>query len=495
MDPDSEHRDEAAPVGPLRLRYTAMSDVGRVRKDNQDSGYAGPHLLAVADGVGGSARGDVASGAAIAALADLDQAPGNDLQGLLAEGIHAAQRRIARLASGRPELDGTSTTVTAAVFDGTRIGIGHVGDSRGYLLREGRIYQLTKDHTFVQSLIDEGRITEAESRVHPHRNMILRAVDGVHEAEPDLFLVDVALGDRLLLCSDGASGVLDNPTLGVMLGEGTVEAVAVLLVQEALEQGSTDNVTVVVADVVAADEADPGDPEETQGMLLGPIVVGAASEPARPVSARTDDETGEIEATPLAEERSAGAAHGSGPPPRDTRDAEEIRYAPREPRKLRWAFRVGVLVVVVALLWVGGAAAYAWSQKQYYVASSDDNVAIYRGLEADVPVVHLHKVYERSDTEVADLPDYYRGQVRDGMTAANLDSARALVRRLGVAATCSSAAAAPSSPSSSPSATTSTPTPPSASASAQAGASATPSPSATPTRAPDGTVVDCSDQP
>ena len=197
-------------TGRLRLRYTALSDVGRVRKDNQDSGYAGEHLLAIADGVGGSARGDVASSAAIGELRALDDPPGNDLQGALAEAIERSHQQIAALVEQHPEIDGTSTTVTAAVFDGTRVGIGHVGDSRGYLLRDGVISQITKDHTFVQSLIDEGRITEEESRVHPHRNLILRAVDGKHEPEPDLFLVDVVAGDRILLCSDGASGVLSD---------------------------------------------------------------------------------------------------------------------------------------------------------------------------------------------------------------------------------------------------------------------------------------------
>src|SRR4029079_10534037 len=117
--------------------------------------------------------------------------------------------------------NGTSTTATVALFDGQRIGLGHVGDSRAYLLRDGDLSQLTVDHTFVQSLIDEGRITEAESRVHPHRNIILKALDGVREAEPDLFVLELVAGDRLLLCSDGASGVLDDPRLAEILAAGT----------------------------------------------------------------------------------------------------------------------------------------------------------------------------------------------------------------------------------------------------------------------------------
>ena len=299
-------------TGRLRLRYTALSDVGRVRKDNQDSGYAGEHLLAIADGVGGSARGDVASSAAIGELRALDEPPGNDLQGALAEAIERSHRQIAGLVEQHPELDGTSTTVTAAVFDGTRVGVGHVGDSRGYLLRDGAISQITKDHTFVQSLIDEGRITEEESRVHPHRNLILRAVDGKHEPEPDLFLVDVVAGDRILLCSDGASGVLATQDMARILGTGTVENAAVELIRAALDAGSSDNVTVVVADVTDAAVADP---EETGPVALGPIVVGAAAEKRKGLSSRKlramrRSDTGELDPVP-AEARHAGRPRGA----------------------------------------------------------------------------------------------------------------------------------------------------------------------------------------
>src|SRR3954452_8492939 len=249
----------AAGVTRLGLRYSAISDVGRVRKDNQDSGYASPHLLVIADGVGGAARGDVASSTAVQALRRIDGPPPEDMLEALAGAIHRAHDRIAELVEQNPEYDGTSTTVTAALFDGTRIGVGHVGDSRGYLLRGGTLSQLTKDHTFVQSLIDEGRITEDEARNHPHRNLILRAVDGVHETDPDLFELDVAPGDRLLLCSDGASGVLDANRLSDILGTGSPDHAAVELVRASLEAGSSDNVTCVVADVV------PLDPEPTNG--------------------------------------------------------------------------------------------------------------------------------------------------------------------------------------------------------------------------------------
>ena len=176
----------------FRLQYAAISDVGRVRKDNQDSGYAGPWVLTVCDGVGGAARGDIASSTAVQQLRRLDEKPTDDLLGQVAGALHRAHDRIGELVDEDPALNGTSTTATVALFDGTRLGMGHVGDSRAYLFRDNAITQLTKDHTFVQTLIDEGRITEDEARVHPHRNLILKAIDGIHEAEPDLFHVELA---------------------------------------------------------------------------------------------------------------------------------------------------------------------------------------------------------------------------------------------------------------------------------------------------------------
>ena len=208
--------------------------------------------------------------------APADDARTDDMLGALAGAIHRSHDRIAELVREFPELEGTSSTVTAAMFDGTVFGIGHVGDSRGYLLRDGTLSQLTTDHTFVQSLIDEGRITEDEARVHPHRNLILRAVDGVHEPEPDVFTLDAAPGDRLLLCSDGCSGVLADADLAASAGRGHAGEAAVQLVQAALAAGSSDNVTVVVADVVEDDADDAARRRPT-----GPLVVGAAADARR----------------------------------------------------------------------------------------------------------------------------------------------------------------------------------------------------------------------
>jgi PPM family protein phosphatase len=392
----------------LHLRFAALSDVGRVRRDNQDSGYVGPHLLVIADGVGGAARGDIASSAAVDALRKLDVTPGDDALSELAATIHLAHDRLAEIVEAHPELDGTSTTVTAAIFDGTQLQVGHVGDSRGYLLRGGELRSLTTDHTLVQSLVDEGRITEEEARVHPHRNLILRAVDGVHEPEPDLFPVPLETGDRILFCSDGCSGVLDDATMARLLGDGALDEGAASLVRAALEAGSSDNVTVVIAEVV----------DGTADSVLEPAVVGAAA--TAPHRQLSDDATGNLSESDLA----ALEAEDLGP------DPEELRYAPRAPRRFVWARRVAALGVLVLLFAVGAGALYSWSQGQYYVSDDSGDVVIFKGVKAEFPGVDTHHVAERTEVALDDLESYDAGRVRSGISADDLADARRIVEDL-----------------------------------------------------------------
>jgi protein phosphatase len=402
---------------PLSLRYAALSDVGRVRKNNQDSGFAGPHLLMVADGVGGAARGDIASSTAVQILRRLDAPPPDNMAEAMAGAIHRAHDRLAELVDEDPELDGTSKTITAALFDGTKITVGHVGDSRGYLLREGTLSRLTKDHTFVQGLIDEGRITEEESRTHPHRNLILRAVDGVHETDPDLFDVEVAPGDRILLCSDGCSGVLDDDRIADILGTGSVDYAAVELIRASLDAGSSDNVTAVVADVV--DEA-TAEPDTGAAATTGPMLVGAAAEQPRkqPLACKSFfrghrcGDTGEME--PVPGEAASGAEV----------DPEALRYAPRPPRRFTWVRRFIAVGILLAVLVGAAALAYGWSQDQYYVAVADEKVAIFRGIQSDIPGLTMHRVAETTDVTMQSLPAYRAEQVRAGLPADGLEKAR-----------------------------------------------------------------------
>ena len=363
----------------LSLRYAALSDLGRYRKDNQDAGYASPHLLVIADGVGGAAYGDVASHTAVQILRRLDELgqPTEDMLEALAGSIHRVHDKLNELVEHDPELDGTSTTITAGLFDGARLGVAHLGDSRAYLLRGGEVSQITKDHTFVQSLIDEGRITEDEARSHPHRNLILRAVDGVHDPDPDLFHLDLEPGDRLLFCSDGCSGVMDNAQLTQVLGNGGVDFAAAELVRTSLDLGTTDNVTVVVADVVAADTPVDGDSAgaDEESMLVGAAAVQPrklTAQPAKDKHRFRRSDTGEIPAVEGAEVD-------------EDVDPEELRYALRPPRRMTWLRRLVYVLLALLVLAGLGKVGYDWTQDQYYVADDGDVVAVYQGVDFDLP--------------------------------------------------------------------------------------------------------------
>ena len=424
----------------LSWRYTAISDTGRVRKNNQDSGYAGEHLLCVADGMGGAAAGDLASTVAVQTLRRLDAPPPEDLLGALAGAVLRANVRLAEMVESDPTVDGMGTTATAIVLDGDQAGLVHIGDSRAYLLRDGQLQQLTEDHTLVQSLIDEGRITAAEARHHPHRSLILRVLDGRQDIQPDLRLLDVRAGDRLLVCSDGLSGFVEDDAIARVLGSGSVDSAAVELLHLALDSGSTDNVTCVVGEVVGAPgngtgsvaaplEAGRNDLTDTTDQALasvstGPMLVGAVSEESRsralsqaapPRSKRSSDPG-------TAAPASAGASAAPD-------DPEQLRYAPLAPGRRPWRMLVIAGVLLVALA-VAGVLAYRWSQQQYYVGSAGDNVAIYQGVRLDLPGMSLSHEYETTDVAVADLPDYNAGQVVDGMAADDLTDARSIVSRL-----------------------------------------------------------------
>src|SRR5581483_5102799 len=251
----------------LVLRYSARSDRGLVRSSNQDSVYAGPRLLALADGMGGHAAGEVASKLVISALVPLDDdEPGDDLLAQLREATAEGNAAITELVHEQPDLEGMGTTLTAILFAGKRLGMVHVGDSRAYLLRDGQLSQITKDDTFVQSLIDEGRITEEEAQTHPQRSLLLRAMTG-HELEPTLAVREARAGDRYLLCSDGLSGVVSDETLAETLHIPDPQACANKMIELALRGGGPDNITCIVADVVDIDFGEDA-----------PIVGGAAGD-------------------------------------------------------------------------------------------------------------------------------------------------------------------------------------------------------------------------
>src|ERR1700689_4077631 len=261
----------------LVLRYAVRSDVGLLREGNEDSAYAGPRLLAGADGMGGHAAGEVASSLTISAMAELDsEQVGGDMLTALSAAVADANTRLQEMIAANPAVEGMGTTLTALLWSEGHAAVCHIGDSRGYLLRDGELYQITHDHTLVQSLVDEGRISVDDVSTHPQRSLLLRALDGRSIAEPDLSVHDGLAGDRYLLCSDGLSGGVSDGTRRETLATiADPEAVPRQLIELALHGGGPDNITCIVADVV--------DTETTRlPSTRTPVLAGAAANAGDP---------------------------------------------------------------------------------------------------------------------------------------------------------------------------------------------------------------------
>ncbi|HVW44529.1 MAG TPA: PP2C family serine/threonine-protein phosphatase [Amycolatopsis sp.] len=393
----------------LVLRYAARSDRGLVRSSNQDSVYAGPRLLALADGMGGHAAGEVASKVVIASLAPLDDdEPGDDLLSQLREAVSGGNAAISELVANDPDLDGMGTTLTAMLFSGSRMGMVHVGDSRAYLHRNGQFAQITRDDSFVNELLEQGRITADQAATHPQRSLLLKALTG-HEVEPSLTVREARSGDRYLLCSDGLSGMVSDETLAEAIQIPDPQDCADRMIELALKGGGTDNVTVIVADVVDVDFGEDA-----------PIVGGAAGDGS--------DEYHQGD-SPAARARALTAP----PPLPQPTAAEPYEENPKAKRRRRWRWIVGILVVLV-LLAAGAIATRYFVLSQYYVGEGANNeVAVFRGVPGSILGIQLHEQAEGSCPQGSSLCDVLtvpqlqqdaQTAVRNGVKKDGLQSAR-----------------------------------------------------------------------
>lgn len=399
----------------LVLKYVARSDRGLVRSNNQDSVYAGPRLLAVADGMGGHAAGEIASKIVIAALASLDDdEPGDDLLDQLREAVLAGNGAISELVANDPELDGMGTTLTAILFAGSKLGLVNIGDSRTYLMRNGVVTQITHDDSFVQSLIDEGRITAEEANTHPQRSLLLRALTGHEVIEPTLNLRTVLPGDRYLLCSDGLSGVISHETLTETMRIRDAQTCADRMIELALRGGGPDNVTVIIADVVDVDFGDDA-----------PIVGGAAGD-------------GSDDAPPPDSPASRARALNPVPPPQQRAGPQQEPPKSRR-RKL---VRTLLLTALVLLVLAGGAFLTQYLVlRQYYVSAADTGeIGIFQGVRGSFLGVKLNREIEGSCPAnepgcelitVNDLKQGARDNVRNGIAGLqSKEDAEGVIHRL-----------------------------------------------------------------
>ena len=404
-------------------KSTAVSHVGKIRQNNQDSGYAGAQLFVVADGMGGHAGGDVASAIALKRVMEADRqyVSAADAEFALQSALSAANTMLAETVFEHPELTGMGTTVSAILRSGSQVVIAHIGDSRIYLLRDGTLKQITADHTFVQRLVDSGRITPEEAAVHPRRSVLMRVLGDVDAApEIDTTVLDVLPGDRWLLCSDGLSSyVSDEKIAHALTAQTAVKDAADRLVKESLDQGAPDNVTVVIVDI-----DDTGESGSSPVIIVGSAAVPLTFEGEsgrRPLRLPT------LLLHPLKSTQAREDAHFE--PESDEYLDELILEDRRRARRRRITWLVGVIVIaalIVTALFVG----YRWSQSLYYVGADGQTVAIYRGVQQDIGPISLHSVYSETSVQLADLPSYTRKTVEGTISATDLADAKAIIKRL-----------------------------------------------------------------
>ena len=479
---------------PIAFRYAARSDVGQVRSKNDDSAYAGRYLAVVADGMGGHVGGDVASASAVIDLTGLDL-PGHDggAATVLADEIQNANQNLAKLVQTNPRLGGMGTTVTSLLVHGEELSVAHIGDSRAYRLSPAEGFsQVTTDHTFVQRLIDEGRLLPEEAESHPHKNVLMRVLGDV-DASPELEVQTVrpVVGERWLLCSDGLNAVVSAQTIeSVMRSTGDLNQIANSLVELTLDRGAPDNVTVVVVQVEEIPPDSGTDPRtgELQGAvpdasrtsdeqlaseaqlwdtsLDSPVAGGAFAEPPAP-----GDSTGSTESSAASLRRelserphllvgAAANATQTGRIPTVTDSAAQRRATllrtksldvPADPEEVRNALLrnlgvrhgterrgttrrrvllLGILALAALALLGGGWAAKSWTSSQYYVGESEGKVAIYNGVSQSLGPVSFSELNSTTDIAVDSLPPYVQERVRATIPASNYEEAERIVREL-----------------------------------------------------------------
>jgi len=476
-----------AATSQLFLYSTTVSDVGTVRANNQDSSFAGEHLVAICDGMGGHAGGDTASTIAIRSLAHIEREDREQdvaaIASMMETSVMAAHDAIVGKARHERKLSGMGTTVTAVALVDDYWVLSHIGDSRAYLLRDGALCQVSQDHSYVQHLINTGRITEQEAKNHPQRNVVMRVLgDFDIDPHPDIAVLKAHPADRWLLCSDGLCGVLENSTIAdALLSMSNLTECAQHLVSMALRAGSTDNVTAVIADATLALDVHAFDlPHQT------PLVGGAASSSLEPIAdivnepvaaapalrdegspaqraaalmqssearkARHDDDDKPKLAHPSAarEEESTLSTPDTGEipivqkadgalssDPNDPQVAKAIEVQQEKQRKTAHKHkrnrRITVIIAILVLLLAGAGAGYTtyrWSQTRYYVGESNGKVAIFQGVPTNIFGFSLSHEVERTSINTGDLPQTWRDELTEGITRDNLDEARAHVKYL-----------------------------------------------------------------
>lgn len=527
----------ATPVQrPLIMRYAARSDVGRIRAKNDDSAYVGRHLAVVADGMGGHAGGDVASAATVLDMLHLDHGDyDGDAGTVLADEIQTANSLLSELVHINPKLAGMGTTVTSLLLAQGKLHFAHIGDSRAYRLRDGVFEQVSVDHTFVQRLIDEGRLRPEEAETHPHKNVLMRVLGDV-DASPELDLdtLDVKPGERWLLCSDGLNYVAGHVVERTVRETKDLRECVETLVNLTLEAGSPDNVTVVMVEITeeTSDDVSTAAVDIIPSQLLTEALAAAGDAasaspdteaddkkpaadkaPEKPAAAEpppsTDPHLGEhLSAEVLRQELAsrphelvgaAATAAESGSIPTiagrtvarraatvlthkadaPVAEADDVLGRPKPRRWVTMSIAASVLVVLTLGLWLG----YAWTQTRYYIGEHDSRVAIFNGVSQRLGPIQLSTLEAVTEIRMDSLPQFSQQRVRQTVPARDLYDAQRIVKNLEGTGTIAppDECLTPSSTPAPATAPAETPTAPAPSPDPAAPAAAPPAPVASPT--------------
>jgi len=396
----------------------AESNIGRVRQSNQDSGYSGYQLHFVADGMGGHAGGDIASALVSQRVAPIDGIFPNPEAAATAmkQALLEANRSLGQTVKSHHELAGLGTTFSGIMVNGDDVTVAHIGDSRVYLCREGSTKQVTKDHTFVQRLVDLGRITPEEALVHPRRSVLMRVLGDV-EDEPDIdtFTLKTQPGDRWLLCSDGLCGYVPEGLISMILsGPIPTEEAVDLLIREALEYGAPDNVTVVVVDVVPVSAA-------SEFVPTAKYVGSAANEVV--IEDRPGAKLLRLFNPRVLTDLLGNSEETSEFKPESDEYLDFILSQTRV--KIKWHKRRRIASIIAVIL-VGASVlslGYAYTQTRYYIGARNGRVAIYQGIREVLGPLRFSHLYKITDVQLSSLSEYQRGLVDQTIPAVSLDDA------------------------------------------------------------------------
>jgi protein phosphatase len=380
----------------FRFKASGRSDVGLARENNEDSGFIGKHYLLVADGMGGHAAGELASATAVSVISSFDKNISQKLND--SEIINEISSKIKNSINKDLSRQGMGTTASLVKLNEESIDLTHVGDSRVYLIRNKQMKQLTKDQTYIQTLIDSGEISEQDSKNHPQKSLLLQAIDGSKNLVPQTEKFTMQEGDKLLLCSDGLTNVVSDKEILEIINKYDYVGSVSALIEKSLELGGPDNITVIVAEITS------------QKVESSPIVLGAAAEPRNRILLPDLDFPTDIHPFITSE----------FPALKSLKVSKKIKFI------------IGFTLLAVPLF----LGINYWVSKQFYVSNLGENIAIFQGIKVELGPISLSQPVQSFNLETKVLTKEDLILIEDGIDANSLTEARFIVRRLDQRALC-----------------------------------------------------------